>query len=364
MLSAPSLVPDVKKIAVLRANAVGDFIVTLPALEALRAAYPHAEVTLLGRQWHADFLADRPSPIDRVIVTPPSEGVNASAERPEEPAELEAFFARMRRERFDLALQLHGGGRYSNPFVRRLGARITAGLRTPDAEPLERWIPYIYFQSEVARFLEAVALVGAHPVTLEPRVHVTEHDRSDAWRVVPAGDRPMALLHPGAGDPRRWWPVENFAAVGDALAQAGAQVLINGTEAERPRVDAIRKRMSSPAIDLCARLSLGGLAGLLARCAVVVSNDSGPMHLAHAVGAPVVGIYWCFNLLTAGPLTRARHRPLTSWRMDCPTCGRNCLDGRCEHQDSFVADVPVKDVLAAAFELLSPACAPSRSLAS
>ena len=69
-------IPDVQKIAVVRANALGDFIFALPALEALRGAYPQAEIVFLGRGWHAAFLAGRPGPIDRVIVLPPTKGVS------------------------------------------------------------------------------------------------------------------------------------------------------------------------------------------------------------------------------------------------------------------------------------------------
>src|SRR2546426_2021754 len=120
-----AVLPGVRKIAVLRANALGDFIFILPALEALRAAYPRAEIVLLARAWHREFLAGRPGPVDRVVEVPPSRGINDEPGRVEVPARLEAFFAGMRRERFDLALQLHGGGRNSNPFLLRLGAGLT-----------------------------------------------------------------------------------------------------------------------------------------------------------------------------------------------------------------------------------------------
>jgi ADP-heptose:LPS heptosyltransferase len=106
-------------------------------------------------------------------------------------------------------------------------------------------------------------------------------------------------------------------------------------------------------IDLCDRLSLGGLAGLLQRARVVVSNDSGPLHLAAAVGARTVGVYWCFNVFTSSPLTRTRHRPLTSWQTHCPECGTSCVAGRCEHAHSLVASVPVAAVREAALELLA-----------
>src|SRR5215217_832091 len=186
----PGLIAGVRKIAVLRANAIGDFLFTLPALEALRVAYPEAELVLLGQEWHAKFLAGRPGPIDRVEVVPATRGVGEPMDAVEDPEEQEAFFARMVEERFDLALQWHGGGRYSNPFVRRLGARLTVGSKTPDAVPLDRWVPYVYWQLEVLRYLEIGRLMGASPVVTAPRIAVTENDLAESYRVVPDGARP------------------------------------------------------------------------------------------------------------------------------------------------------------------------------
>ncbi len=350
---------DIHKIAVLRANALGDFIFSLPALAALRAAYPYAEIVLLGLPWHAEFLARRPGPVDRVIVVPPSQGVREPGGTPGTYAdgqELERFFAAMQRERFDLAIQLHGGGRYSNPFTLKLGARISLGLRTPDAQPLDHWVPYIYFQPEILRCLEVVSLTGAQPVDLQPHLTVLPTDLEESCRAVPlqpASDvAPLVVLHPGAGDGRRRWPPEKFAAVGDALAGAGARVVISGTQPERDLVRDVRMAMQRTAEDVCGALSLGGLAGLLDRCLLLVANDSGPLHLAEAVGAATVGIYWCGNLINAEPITRSRHRPHVSWRLNCPICGRNCIDDNCEHRASFVADVPVGEVMASALSLL------------
>jgi ADP-heptose:LPS heptosyltransferase len=354
MQSYGGLVPDVRRIAVLRANAIGDFIFTLPALEALRAAYPGAEIVLLGQRWHEMFLTSRPSPVDRVIAIPRCRGVGEPEDFVNDTEALDQFFSRMVEERFDLAVQIHGGGRYSNPFINRLQARLTVGLKSTDAEPLDRWMPYVYFQHEIPRFLEVVAMVGAGLVTLEPRVTLTDGDIKEAADVVPPNDAPLVVLHPGAGDLRRRWPPEKFAAVGDALAAAGARVAVVGArEDERQVVEAVIGTMRANAQNLWEKLSLGGLAGLLDRCAVVVSNDSGPLHLAAAVRTRTVGIYWCFNLVNAGSLTRTLHRPQLSWRLECPVCGINCLAGHCDHQASFVADVPVEQVTAAALELLS-----------
>ncbi|MDQ4127551.1 MAG: glycosyltransferase family 9 protein, partial [Actinomycetota bacterium] len=118
---SPERIENVQKIAVLRAGGLGDFIFTLPALHALRATYPEAEITLLGGPLQTELLTNRPEPVARAITVPPSTGVNGPDKGvDEDEQELERFFARMREERFDLALQMHGGGGYSNPFVRRL----------------------------------------------------------------------------------------------------------------------------------------------------------------------------------------------------------------------------------------------------
>src|SRR4029450_2438184 len=87
-------VQGVAKLAVLRANAIGDYLVSLPAIQGLRAAYPAAELVLLGADWHADFLAGRPGPVDRCVRVPPTVGVRDD-HPPAPSAEVEAVFAGM-----------------------------------------------------------------------------------------------------------------------------------------------------------------------------------------------------------------------------------------------------------------------------
>src|SRR5438270_4909378 len=257
-------VPGVRRIAVLRANALGDFIFALPALEALRAAYPQSEIVLLAKKWHATFLQGRPGPVDRIVTVPPYPGVGEEPGTPgtryslECTAELEQFFEAMAQERFDLAIQMHGGGRYSNPFLLRLGASMTVGLKTPDAVPLDRWVSYIYFQPEILRYLEVVSLVGAAPIVLESSISVIEEDLLEAQSEVPESARPLVALHPGAGDPQRRWPTEKFAAVGDVLAAMGAQVVVTGMKEEEKLVEAVVTNMKAGVQNLCVRVSLGG----------------------------------------------------------------------------------------------------------
>ncbi|WP_425413353.1 glycosyltransferase family 9 protein [Micromonospora pallida] len=356
-------VPDVERIAVLRANALGDFIFVLPTLDALRAAYPEAELVLLGAPWHAKLFGDRPGPVDRVLVVPPAPGIRGRD--PGEPeSSMDDFLAAARAERFDLALQVHGGGANSNPFVSGLGARVTAGLRAEDAPPLDRWLRYVYYQHEVIRYLEVAALVGAPATTVLPTLAVTDTDRLEARAVLGAPSRPRVALHPGATDTRRRWPAERFAEVARELVADGYEVLVTGTPAEQEVVDRVVAAAGVPVRPQVGTLSLGALAACYADCALVVSNDTGPLHLAAAVGAPTVGVFWVGNLINVGHPLRGRHRPIMSWRVHCPVCGVDCTpgvyparpgDGDCPHRDSFVTDVPTVEVVEAARELLTTA---------
>ena len=352
--STSARVEGVRSIAVLRAGGLGDFVFALPALEALRAAYPEAAVTLLVAPAHAELLAGRPGPWDEVVEVPPYPGVRDDGAPSE--GQTEAFFAVMRERAFDLAVQMHGGGRHSNPFVLRLGAGMTAGCRTPDAAPLDRWIPHAYLHSETARWLEVVALVGARPLTLAPRLDVTSHDRAVAREVV-GPPRPLEVtLHPGAGSARRRWPVGRFAVVGDALVEAGATVYVVGAEAERGLTAEVVAAMRHPAVDLGGRLSLPGLVGLLERAALHAGNDSGPAHLARAVAPRTLTLFWAPNLLNAGPVGPAdRHRTLLAWRLHCSECGHRLVEDDCPHDATLLDEITVDAVASAALALLDAA---------
>jgi ADP-heptose:LPS heptosyltransferase len=354
-------VPDVEKIAVLRANSLGDFIFTLPALTALRWAYPESEIVLLGAPWHAEFWDRRPGPVDRVLVIPALPGLRRPVDNDPGPTR-EEFFERARAERFDLAIQLHGGGANANPFVRALGARLTAGLRAEDAPPLDRWVRYLHYQPEVFRYLEVVSLVGAEAVDWRPFLIPTRRDVAEALSMAGVAEKRVAL-HPGATDPRRRWPVERFAAVGDALAEAGAEVVVTGSAEEKELTQSVVRHMKADAMDLAGRLSLGGLAGLYAGCGVVVSNDTGPLHLAVAVGTATVGIFWVGNLINGAPMERTRHRPLPSWTVTCPECGQDATrTPRCPHDPPFVTDVPAAEAIQASLELLNTSTASKHSI--
>lgn len=383
----------VRRIAVLRGGGLGDVLFTLPAMKALARTYPEAQITLLGTPLHQALFDGRDGPVHRVEVLPHAEGVRPG---PEDPTAIQDFFARMREQAFDLAIQLHGGGRFSNPFLLRLGARHTVGTRTGDAVPLERALPYLYYQHEVLRALEVVGLVGASTEQLTPRIQVMASDRSAAAPAL-AGTttaRPRLVIHPGATDVRRRWSVDRFALLARWAAEDGFDVDIVGDESERDLAQAVVDAASTSDLQAAARagraqpagaalpdpgrdlqhvrplgptpgtirslagqLSLPGLVGLLAASDVMVGNDSGPRHLAEAVGVPTVGIYWAGNVITAAPLGRAEHRLHIGWTTRCPICGSDLTQigwtaQECQHQFPLNDAVRPQDVYADVLDLL------------
>ena len=339
---------DVERIVVLRGSGLGDLVQTLPAVEALAAAYRRSAITLLGTPAHVALLQGRPSPFAALEVLPVRPGIRAGA--PEHPSVAEAFLERMRGCSFDLAVQLHGGGGSSNPFLLALGARHTVGSRTEDAVELERWRPFLYWQHETMRALEVVALAGAAAVQLEPRLRLTPDETARRH----AGRPPTVVLHPGATDPRRRWPAARFAEVASALAADGVRVVLVGDESDAGTAEEILARVVDPAGLVSSRagqVSLGRLVDVLVGADVVLANDSGPRHLAAAAGVRTVGVYWVGNLVNAGPLGRSRHRVQVGFATTCRTCGRDITQvgwtaERCEHDESILLDVPVGRVLA------------------
>jgi ADP-heptose:LPS heptosyltransferase len=347
-------VKDTHKIAVLRANALGDFIVTLPALQALRYTYPDAEIVLLGKPWHREFLQKGRTPVDRVVVVPVCAGIREEEGQQENPCEQELFFEEMRKERFDIALHFHGKGVASNAFLNRLGARVTAGLTSPGAAALDRSVEFYYYQSEAVRYLEVAALVGADPVDLEPRVNVLGSDMLEVQQLTGLSqEKPYVVLHPAANDSRRMWPPEKYISLASGLSSQNYHIVLTGSASERSLSENIASQLGGAAVNTCGELSLGGLAALLAQSRAMVAADTGPLHLARAVGARTVGIYWAPNLLNWGPLTRSNHRPVISWDMHCPECRAipndpypfEPLDKGCEHRHSFVKEVSAAAVL-------------------
>lgn len=342
----------ISQIAFFRPSAVGDFVFALPCLASLKRQYPAARLVYIGRRWHVNFLANRPGSVDEVMVLPDVAGINASTS--DGPA-VEAFIADLQQRQFDLALQAFGGGKFSNPLVRRFGARHCIGFQAHGAPPLDKSLPFGELHNRRLQLLELATLAGVQTPLLEAGLAITPADLNEAARLLPHSGPSLVILQPGASDPRRRWSAENFARVGDALATSGMTIAVNGTPDECHIVSCVISAMKHQAIDLTGKLSLGGLCGLLAQCRLLVSNDTGPLHLATALGVPAVGIYWLSNLLESQPLQQRLHRAAWATATACPECGMDNLRQRCPHQRSFVDQISVDEVLALAYELMQPA---------
>ncbi len=311
------------KIAILRGGGLGDFLATTPALRALRHAAPGAHLSVLTSAYLAP-LVRRYAAVDRVAVVPPQPGVVGG---PADEQASAAFFARMRGERLDLALQWHGGGQHSNPFVRRLGARLTAGFRAPDAAPLDYWLPYDLHQHEVLRYLDLVALLGGEPrgtaleLPLLPGDEAELADLGDVldlarWR---AGE--LIGVNLGAsGATRRWAPARFAAVVNALLAEYDLPgVVVNAPAEQVDAAAALVAALERPerAMNLAGRTSLGGLIAVISRLRLFLTNDSGPAHMANALGTPSIIVFGSANPWNWGPLSRTWHRVVADWGAPC-----------------------------------------------
>jgi ADP-heptose:LPS heptosyltransferase len=353
----------VKKIAVFRATALGDFIMAVPALRALHDTYPAAEIVYLGRNWHQIYLPGRLPGLGRVLEVPPPQGDDIALGYVIDARFYDDFVRQMQAEQFDLAVQLHGGGTKSNPFIHDFHARFSIGTRAPGALPLDRWIPYVYEQHETIRCLEVISLSGAGPsgTSLAPEIAVLESDMDEAQACLNCLRRPFAVIHAGATDPRRRWHPHNFAAVADYCSHnLQMDIVLTGTSTDAQPAAVVEAAMRTRPVNTINRLSLQGLTGLLSQAALVISNDSGPMHLAYALGTKTVGLFTAEYVIPFLPLLRQHFTPLVAWDRRCPLCGAFCdkreLDqpsGLCRHLVSFVDPIPVEAVLDAVHQLLS-----------
>jgi ADP-heptose:LPS heptosyltransferase len=138
------------------------------------------------------------------------------------------------------------------------------------------------------------------------------------------------VLHPGATSSSRRWPLERWAAVGDALVRDGLPVLVTGVPGEEELTAAVVGAMAEPARDACGATSLGGFAAVLAGATLLASNDTGAAHLAVAVGTPSVTVFLSGDARRWAGLRRDRHRVVRADvgcnpcpHLDCP------IDHRC-----------------------------------
>jgi ADP-heptose:LPS heptosyltransferase len=301
------------RIVVLRAlRGVGDLLCAVPALRALRTAYPRAQVTLAGLPSSAWFVARYPNLVDDLLVV---EGVAGLPEVPPDPPAAVRFLQRAQSKRFDLGLQIHGSGIVTNPLLTLFGARhqVTAYLPGHWVPP-GRSIDYLTEVPEIGRNLAVVGAAGCPPAGFGLDLPVTDDERQTAAQLLHnagVAGRRFACLHPGASRPDRRWPAPSFASVGGHLVSRGLPVVMTGSTDEAGLVRAIAHMIDGQAIDLAGRTGLGVLAALYRQACLVVTNDTGASHVAAAVRVPSVVVTASAEPDRWAPLDRYRHRVVT-----------------------------------------------------
>ncbi|HLR01018.1 MAG TPA: glycosyltransferase family 9 protein [Sphingobacterium sp.] len=355
-------VENTRKVAVLRANGIGDLIVTLPAIDALKETYPEAEIVLFGKEWQAAFLTPYRTHIDRVIVLPKSFFLSKEVYIDSYDQEMEVFFTKMKQEKFDIAIHFHGEDIFSNIFLSHLGAKVTVGHQHKKARALDRMASYFYYQPEVFRYLELVKTVAANTVNIEPKISINQDEIDTAKQILKKYNihTPFIILHPGSSDYRRQWPVSKFAEVAKYYIRKGMDIVITGTSEEETLLESLNEQIDDPLACILRELDLSVLAALMTLSILFISNDTGPLHLARAVNCRTVGVFWGPNILNWGPLFREQHGLAISWRLVCPMCGTipatpypfEPKSPECSHFFSFVENITVEEVIGEAERVL------------
>jgi heptosyltransferase-2 len=321
-----------ERIVVRAPNWLGDAVLSLAAVRDLRRNFPSARIEVLARPAVAPLY----DAVTEVDGTRSSRGTRADADTI--------------RSAFDVGLLL------TNSFGSALALRLAGvperwGDATDGRGPLlTRRAPVpgaVRGRSQVYYYRAMLAGVGLR-VSAGPETGLrapAEWQDAAEKRLGP-GD--WIGLNPGAAfGPAKRWPAARFAAAGDRLAdRTGAQVAILGSPSERPLADAVAAAMRHPARVLAGETTLPELVGVLSRLRVLVTNDSGPMHVASALGTPVAAIFGPTNPLETAPVGAAR---LVSEPVYCAPCGlRACpIDHRC------MTRVTADRVAAAAEELIA-----------
>lgn len=349
-----------RKILLVRPDHLGDMLFLTPALHALRQALPAARITVLAGPWGAEVVRHNPD-VDAVETCAfpgferrPKGGVRAPYRL------LAATAADLRAARYDVAVILRFDHWWGAWLAAAAGIPWRIGYAWPETRPfLRQAAPYDPGRHEVAQnatLLAALAPGGAFPLG-PTRFPLGADDRAWAAEQLAAHDigpeARLVAIHPGAGAAVKQWPVAAWAEVANRLVElTGCRIVLTGSQGERELTGALASLLQRPAWDAAGATTLGQLAGLYARCAVVLGSDSGPLHLAVAVGAPTVHLYGPVSPAKFGPWgDPARHVVLASrWR--CAPCDRLDWPAQALPQHACLAAITPAEVVTAAHAVL------------
>ncbi|HEY1256082.1 MAG TPA: glycosyltransferase family 9 protein [Terracidiphilus sp.] len=300
------------RLLVVRLGAMGDILHALPAVTALRIAHPGWQIEwAIEPRWQALLTSDSaPPPTPRTPSQPLIDRFHFAATKAwrkaplsrQTRAEFFALRAALRAAEYDAVIDLQGSLR-SALIASLAGCRRLIGEENPRERPA-RWL-----------FTERVPTRGAHVIeqdlelasviagdNLQPVLPwLPINPAAEAWAdsVLTFGSPPAVLINPGAGWGAKRWPPERYAAVAQGLIERGCRVLVNAGPGEEPLAESIVRQTHGAATPL--NCSLAQLIALTRRIALAIAGDTGPLHLACALGKPVVGIY--------GPTDPSRNGP-------------------------------------------------------
>jgi len=325
----------IRKIAIFRALYLGDMLLAVPALRAIRQRYPGAEITLIGLSWAAAFAQRYPDYLDRFVEFAGYPGL------PEVelcPQRSQAFVEAQRAYRYDLVIQMHGNGLSSNAFVNELRAGMTVGYvpgkgAQSGARPTIA-SPYPTQNHEIYRNLGLANLLGCRRLDPSLEFPLWPEDFlaiNHLLATLPQKDGPWIGLHAGAKHPARRWSPPSFAQLADGLAHdLHANIFLTGKADERSTVREVISSMQTTPINLVGLTSLGGLAALLSRLDLFISNDTGPVHLAYALDTPSITLFGPTDYQRWRPLAQQRHISLRAPVACSPCLHQVCpIDQRC-----------------------------------
>ena len=368
--SHPAATPHRRRILVRGVNWLGDAVMTTPALQRLREALPEAHITLLAHQKLADLWQGHPS-LDAVITFSIEESpwtvagrlhaksFDAALVLPNSPrSALEVWLARIpqrigyaRRWRNWLLTQRVAARPGQSHMPKRSVNEINRLVRLPaGTPPPANGHPHGRTTHQIHDYLHLAAALGANPEPLPPKVEISAAETRQAEEAFLGNARdqvsgatrgkPLIVLglNPGAEyGPAKRWPVASFAAVAREVSHRVGNCVwfVFGSQADWDLCDEVARLAGGGVLNLAGKTSLRQLMALLKLCRVVLTNDTGPMHVAAALGTPVVVPFGSTSPELTGPglpggtrhqLLRAAAPCSPCFRRDCPIDFR-CMTG-------------------------------------
>jgi heptosyltransferase-2 len=326
-------------------NWIGDVVFALPALRSVQAGFPGAAVSIAGPSWAGSLLAGT----EFSGMTIPLSGVGKSSVSREAAAALKAgsFNAGiLLTNSFSSALLFRQAGipeRWGYKTDGR-GLLLTRGVRRPASRPAVHMVRYYL------GLLEGLG-IPTLPPSIDLSVPAEAKERAGR-RLAGAGidsSRPLVLLAPGAAHgPAKRWPAARFGETAALLRKrTGAAIVVVGTAAEAPLAAEIAAAAGPETRDFTGKTDLAELFGLLERAAALVTNDSGPLHMANALRVPVVAVFGPTDPRATGPF----HEPFRVLRRDGIPC-QPCKYRACPYDHRCMALITAAEAAAAVEELL------------